>query len=70
MNLKEFINNKTKLNELMKASLAKSPGSGLLKEFSPWLAAYHKEDYPKHIEVPGTIRRIVETETRVKHLYF
>ena len=37
----------------MKASLGKSPGSGLLKEFSPWLAGYHKEDYPKHIEVPG-----------------
>ena len=53
MSIKEFNGNRVKLSELMKVSLGKLQGSGLLKEYSPWLASFHKEDYPKHIEVPG-----------------
>lgn len=53
MNQKEFATNKNKLAELMKTSAGKQQGSGLLKEYSPWLANFHKEDFPKHIEVPG-----------------
>ena len=53
MNFKEFISNKNKLNELIKSSTEKLKGNSLLKEYSPWLANFQKEDYPKHIEVPG-----------------
>ncbi|KAI6646753.1 DNA-dependent protein kinase catalytic subunit [Oopsacas minuta] len=53
MTSKDFTANKGKIYDLMKTSLFKSQGSSNLKEYSPWLANFHKEDYHKHIEVPG-----------------
>ena len=53
MKMDEYIKNKQKIFETMRPSMSKFQGSGLLKDYSPWLASFLKEDHSKSIEVPG-----------------
>ena len=43
-----------RLNEDMRVTMQKGSGSGLLKDYSPWLASFQANQYPQQIEVPGT----------------
>lgn len=41
------------LNVDMREKMQKGSGSGLLKDYSPWLASFQANQYPQQIEVPG-----------------
>ena len=47
---------KSAVNEvfgIMRGNLKKQEGSALLKEYSPWLETFQREDYFQSLEVPG-----------------
>ena len=50
---KDFAAATRELNEAMRTKLSKSQGSGLLKDYSPWLHAFQANSYTETLEVPG-----------------
>ena len=54
MTTKDFSAAYKDIFEGMRTNLMKSSGPGLLKEYSPWLHAFHTNNsYTETIEVPG-----------------
>lgn len=51
----DFSSHVTKLFDQMKPVLTKTTGAGLLKDYSPWLAAFQANHYSEHIEIPGVL---------------
>ena len=49
------------LNGDMRDKMQKVSGSGLLKDYSPWLAAFQANQYPQEIEVPGNEKGVHST---------
>ena len=53
MTPKDFAAATRELNEGMRTKLSKSQGSGLLKDYSPWLHGFQANSYTETLEVPG-----------------
>ena len=53
MTHRDFVTAYKDMNEGMKQNLNKTSGSGLLKDYSPWLQAFQTSNYTESIEVPG-----------------
>lgn len=50
MEFKVFSSIRSDLLNEMKSTVKRD---GLLKEYSPWLTAFHTNQYSQHIEIPG-----------------
>ena len=55
MQSKDFTKVYNALFDLMRPELNKAAGSGLLKDYSPWLHDFQRNQYSETIEIPGTV---------------